>query len=864
MRAVRPGEAPIQARSPLESPAGDRALAELHRLRVENARLIALLDAHGIAWQTPLTANEARPPADTRPAQSDPSPLQSALTLQSALPAGRAAAVAPPSPQQRAASSELPVARTTEEKIALFGRRFQGRTDVYPVRWEGKAGKSGYSPACANDGRPAVCRKPEIKCRDCGHREPLPLTAKVLIDHLSGHATIGVYPLLPDDCCHFLAVDFDDAGWREDAVAFARSCRELDVPVALEISRSGDGAHAWVFFSSKVKARDARRLGAALISHTCAQTRQLELKSYDRLFPSQDTLPKGGYGNLIALPLQKGPRKQGHSLFVNDALEPHRGQMAFLASLPTMAAQDIEPAVLRATCGGHPLDVDFIEEEDLREPWKRPRTQARVLPGPMPASLGLILANKVYVNKTGLPQALANRLIRLAAFRNPEFHKAEAMRRPVWNIPSVTGCAENYPQHIALPRGCLDATRQLLKDNGIRCDLTDGRLAGKALDVRFTGSLRPDQEAAVTAMLRHDTGVLRAPTAFGKTVVASALIARRGVDTLVLVHRKELLQQWQERLQAFLDLPRGSIGTVSAGRRKPSGRIDIAVMQSLYRLGVTSDLVENYGQIIVDECHHVSAKSIEAILKAVRSRYVLGLTATPIRRDGQQPIIFMQCGPTRHTAARPAGMPQVLEVLPRYRSDPVDVAEDASIQDVFRTLARDEIRTRAIANETVAAWSRGRKVLVLTERNDHLVAIAAALRENASGHALEPFILHGRMPRRRRSAVIAELAALPPEAPRVLLATGRLVGEGFDHPPLDTLVLSMPISWRGSLQQYAGRLHREQAGKSHVRIIDFVDTGHPILLRMWDRRRRGYRAMGYQVPDASPGQACIGALDFGH
>ncbi|MEW5966176.1 MAG: DEAD/DEAH box helicase family protein [Pseudomonadota bacterium] len=774
----------------------------LLELKAENARLIALLEANGIQWRAPP---EPVPPVST--------PESSRLS--------------------------------TDEKVTLFRRLFRGRTDVYPVRWEGKtSAKSGYSPACANEWRTGVCEKPRIKCGDCGSRLLIPLSDAVLYDHLAGKHTVGVYPLLEDDTCYFLAIDFDEAEWKEDARAFVQSCTELGVPAALEISRSGSGAHVWVFFAGRVPARDARRLGTAIISHTCSRTRQLRLASYDRLFPNQDTMPKGGFGNLIALPLQKIPRENGCSVFVDAELRPFDDQWAFLAAIQLMAPHDIESTILRATGGVHPLDVTFIDEEDMAQPWQRSMPVANKCSGPsLPEALTVTLANLVYFEKAQLPQALANRLIRLAAFQNPEFYKAQAMRLSVWDKPRVIGCAENYPQHIALPRGCLDAARELLRDNGIRCELRDERYGGESLEVAFAGDLRPDQQSAVAEMLCHEVGVLCAPTAFGKTVTAAAMIASRGVSTLVLVHRTELLKQWQARLQSFLRIGKGTIGTIGGGKAKPTGKIDIAVMQSLSRQGEVNPLVERYGHVIVDECHHVGAVSFDAILKRAKAKYVLGLTATPIRRDGQQPIIFMQCGPIRHTAAKPAGAPHDLAVAPYSLHACIDLPPEAGIQDVFRHLANDKARTVAIASEIGRAFSQGRKMLVLTERTDHLDAISAALAGKIPGL----FILHGRMSRTQRAALIEQLDALPPEAPRVLLATGRLVGEGFDHPPLDTLVLAMPVSWKGTLQQYAGRLHREHASKTDVRIIDFVDTGHPALLRMWDKRRRGYAAMGYRV-----------------
>lgn len=783
---------------------------ECEQLHAENTRLITLLEKHGIAHSVEL------PPQ------------------------------APPATPPRANSN-----LSTEQKVALFRRLFRGRTDVYPIRWEKKDGsKSGYTPACGNEWKVGLCDKKRVKCSECGNRLLLPLADQVIYDHLAGEHIVGVYPLLTDDTCHFLAADFDEADWRDDAKAFAVSCHELDVPVAIEISRSGAGAHAWIFFSSAVPARDARRLGSAIISHTCARTRQLKLESYDRLFPNQDTLPKGGFGNLIALPLQKEAREKGFSQFVDDELKPHADQWAYLASVRPMSQPDLESAILRATGGGHPLDVAFITEEDEHEPWKR-QPIPKKLTGPLPDKLTAVLANQIYFEKAQLPQALMNRLIRLAAFQNPEFYRAQAMRRSTWEFPRVIGCAENYPRHIALPRGCLAAATKLLDENGIGLDLTDERFAGDSLSLKFAGQLRPDQEKAVNAMTAHDSGVLCAPTAFGKTVTAAALIARRGVSTLILVHRNELLKQWQERLRVFLGLDKGQLGIIGGGKRKPTGMIDVASMQSLFRNDEVSDVIEHYGHVVIDECHHLAARTYEKLFKAAKARYVLGLTATPIRRDGQHPIIFMQCGPIRHEASRPEGAPGSLTVIPRIlvaqpSSDPA-----MAIQDIFRQLANSTLRSQRIVDDVFHAYRSGRSILVLTERTEHLAALEQAL----AGQIENLFALHGRMARKQRAALFEALEALPGDAPRVLLATGRLVGEGFDHPPLDTLMLAMPISWKGTLQQYAGRLHREHASKSEVLIYDYVDTGNVVLERMWDKRQRGYRAMGYQI-DTTQGKLC--------
>jgi superfamily II DNA or RNA helicase len=778
--------------------------SQLIELRAENARLIQLLEVHGIAWKK----------------------------------------LADPVPVQRPAKESEPSKLSTDEKVALFMRLFRGRTDVYPIRWESqKTGKVGYSPVCVNEWRAGVCDKPRVKCSNCSNQLLKPLTDVIVFDHLAGKHTIGVYPLLTDDTCHFLAADFDEADWREDVRAFALSCREMGVPASVEISRSGKGAHVWIFFERSVSAREARQLGTAIISHTCARTRQLQLTSYDRLFPNQDTMPKGGFGNLIALPLQKKPREQGFSLFVDENFLPYEDQWGYLASVRPISREAMESAILLAMGNAHPLDVAFITDEDQKIPWKQRTLLSKKLPGKMPKSLKVTLANRLYFEKAKLPQALANRLIRLGAFQNPEFYKLQAMRMPAWDEPRIIGCAENFPKHIALPRGCLSAAQELLQENNIRCNLIDERVAGEPLEISFLGTLRNDQEIAIGVMLQYDIGTLCAPTAFGKTVAAAAMIARRGVNTLILVHRADLLKQWQMRLQTFLGAGKEMVGVIGGGKNKPSGKIDIAVMQSLNRQGEVDSRVEQYGHIIVDECHHLSAFSFDEILKRAKAKYVMGLTATPIRRDGRQPIIFMQCGPIRYTAAKQEGMPQVLKVIPKMLLAPIELAQDIAIQEVFRHLAINMQRAELIARTIVQAYQEGRKVLVLTERTDHLELI----RQNLTAIVSGLFILHGRVPKKQRAQVIKELNELPPDAPRVLLATGKLVGEGFDHPPLDTLVLAMPISWKGTLQQYAGRLHREHAGKTEVRIYDFVDTGHPALIRMWDKRQQGYKAMGYEM-----------------
>lgn len=732
-----------------------------------------------------------------------------------------------------------------DAKVKLFRRLFRGREDVYPTRWESQQrGKTGYSPVCANEWRRGICEKPRIKCSDCNHSVYVPLTDQVIFRHLKGDVTAGVYPLLHGDRCYFLAVDFDDADWREDSRAVLQTCLTHRLPAALEISRSGEGAHLWLFFAEATPARDARSLGTALISATCARTRQLKLSSYDRLFPNQDSMPKGGFGNLIALPLQKHPRELGRSIFVDANLQPYPDQWTFLESIVPLAPERLETALAQLVGDRHPLDIAYadVPDENADTPWLAAVKPDIKLSGTMPKAVQATIGSHVFIEKAGLPQLLMNRLIRLAAFQNPDFYKAQAMRMSTWDKPRVIGCAENFPKHLALPRGCLGDVKSLLTSNKIVLRLEDARSTGQPLHAAFTGTLRPDQQAALDAVMPHDFGMLIAPTAFGKTVTAAAAIAQRKVSTLVLVHRTELMRQWQERLGSFLTLNGEKIGVIGGGKKKPHGFVDIAVIQSLARRDDLPELLSQYGQIVIDEAHHVSAQSFEAVLKKANARYVLGLSATPKRSNGHHPIIFMQCGPIRHVAKRPDHVPKQLDVHARNLPAPA-LHSNAGIQEVIQALASDQYRNRCIADDVIAALDQGRKVLLLTKRTEHL----HLLQELVKDIAHPCFMLHGRMKAKERKAVHEALTQLPENAPHLLLASGQLVGEGFDHAPLDTLILALPISWEGTLQQYVGRLHRDHTGKADVRIYDYTELDHPQLARMWEKRQRGYHAMGYRV-----------------
>lgn len=530
-------------------------------------------------------------------------------------------------------------------KIRLFRSLFRGRDDVYPGRFESrKTGRSGYAPACGNEWVRGICEKPRIKCADCQHRRFLPVTDDVIRWHLSGvdetgqPFVAGVYPMLQDETCFFLAADFDKESWREDAAAFLETCRGMNIPAVLERSRSGHGGHVWLFFEEATTAGSARRLGSYVLTETMERHPDIGLSSYDRFFPNQDTLPRGGFGNLIALPLQKQPRDLGNSVFLDDQLVPHADQWAFLSSVQRIGRTRIEDVVRDAERRGRVVGVRLpqMDEEDP-EPWTAPPSRRRKespIVGEIPRSLELVMGNEIYIAKNGLAPGLRNRLLRLAAFQNPEFYKAQAMRLPTYDKPRIIACAEEYPGHIGLPRGCIEDVQQLLWDLSITPVVRDQRCHGQSLNLIFQGTLRPEQKAAADVMLEHETGVLAATTAFGKTVVAAWLIAQRGVNTLVLVHRRQLLDQWVERLSAFLNVEPRTIGRIGGGRRKPTGALDVAVIQSLVRKGVVEDCIGEYGHLIVDECHHLSAHSFEQVVRRAKAKFVLGLSATVTRKDG--------------------------------------------------------------------------------------------------------------------------------------------------------------------------------------------------------------------------------------
>ena len=797
---------------------------ELNRLRAENARLRALLTRHGIAADEPESALPRKP----------------ALSL--------------------------------DEKVALFRGLFQGREDVFARRWfSSSSGKSGYQPVCAREWNREYCDKKKYKCAECPNREFQPLSYNDIYRHLegkdpNGRDVVGVYAILPDNSCCFLCCDFDDKscehGYQDDVRAYVSVCRDWGVPAYIERSRSGNGAHVWILFVEPIKAQTARRLGNAILTEAMEREGRMSFKSYDRFFTNQDFMPTGGFGNLVALPLQGRARKDGNSVFVDDDFIPFTDQWVYLQGMTKMTAAEVEKLVSRYD--REPLGE--LSKSSESAPWERP------LPKPMnkadfPKSITIIRSSGIYIPTKDLSAKAINHLKRLAAFKNPEFYAKLGMRLPVYNLPRIISCSEITDDYLIVPRGCEESAIDFLRENNVDVEIQDKANPGLPIAVEFNGQLYSEQEQAIEELARHRCGTLYATTAFGKTVTAAAMIARKKVNTLILVHTKALLEQWRKRLSEYLITDfrpeeqhkgRGrrkkfqQFGALSSTENTLNGKIDIALLQSCINDNEVKPFVREYGMVIVDECHHTPAFNFERVLREVNAHYVYGLTATPIRKDGHQPIIFMQCGEIRYTADSKAQQVQQSFqrlLIPRFTSYRNLNADGSNYAQILDELIENESRNKLILDDVAANLAEGRTPIILTARTAHV----DILTEQCSKICPNVIRLVGNDSAKAKREVMSRLNDIPANEPLIVVATGKYVGEGFDLPRLDTLMLALPVSWKGLIAQYTGRLHRNYPGKNETRIYDYIDLRVSVCDSMYRKRLQGYKAVGYSIAVANEG-----------
>ena len=671
---------------------------------------------------------------------------------------------------------------------------------------------------------------------------------------------VGLYAIMQDNNCAFLCADFDDKnckyGYKEDVLAYVGVCREWLIPYAIERSRSGNGAHVWIFFEAPLPASKARRLGNAILTEAMTRNGQMSFNSYDRFFPNQDYLPEGGFGNLVALPLQGQARRKENSVFVDNDFLVYKNQWAFLYNLKKIQESTIDQ-LLRLH---YQEELGKLSMSSEHKPWVTPLPQ-NITQEDFHAKVEIIKAEKLYIPLKAVSAKVLNHLKRIAAFKNPEFYSKQALRLSTYAIPRIISCFDITNEYLVMPRGCEDATRSFLNDNAVTYTITDKTNHGNKISVSFQGEEREEQLEAINALLPYTNGILHATTAFGKTVTAAAIIARKKVNTLILVHSKALLKQWHDRLTEFLNIDnpkheeknkRGRrkvfspIGCFDSSGNTLHGIIDIALIQSCLDEDGVKPFVQDYGMVIVDECHHVSSITFEQVLMSIKAHTIYGLTATPIRKDGHQPIIFMQCGPIRFsTDVKSQIAKQSFDrfLIPRFTSYNSILEDRLSIATLYKYLSEDEIRNNLIVEDICKAVNTGRTPIILTNRTAHVSVLAEKLKATIKN----VISLTGVGTTREKPEAMQRLQTIPDSEQLVIVATGKYVGEGFDYPRLDTLFLALPISWKGLLTQYAGRLHREYEGKKDVRIYDYIDIHEPICDSMYRKRLKGYAAIGYKT-----------------
>lgn len=772
-------------------------------------------------------------------------------------------------------------------RIELFMKLFCGREDVFARRFVSKkTGVSGYAPVCANFWNYNLCPKAnmqKIKCFECKNHKWLPITKEVIYKHLVGEKedctdVVGVYTMLQDEKCRFLVFDFDyhdkvleeDENaienllvdqWQKEVDSLRKICAANDVDVLVERSRSGNGAHVWIFFEEAISAELARRFGSALLTKGAELVNQTDFTTYDRMLPAQDRMPEGGFGNLVALPLQGQARKRGNSEFVDESWNVIKDTWDLLENIKSISRDYVEDKISKWTPNGVLGSlISDMNGSSKEKPWEKKQPEF-LEQEDFGNEFEVIISNQIYIEKDGIKPRALNRIRRLAAFSNPQFYKMQAMRLSTRNIPRIISCSTDTEEYVCLPRGCKERLEELLKISDVKYSYIDKRQGGNKIDVSFNGVLYPEQQNAANDMLQFENGILGAATGFGKTVLGAYLIAERKVNTLILVHNREIMKRWQEDLEKFLiineKLPpfetnkrsrkrKNIIGKLYAVHNSMNGIVDIGMISSMGKVDNVNQCVKDYGMVIMDECHHAGAYTFENVLKEVNAKYVYGLTATPNREDGHEQIVYMQFGPIRYrlTAKERADAQSFSHwVFPRFTRLIKTTEEKWTINEAYKAIITDEARNNLIVSDALDCVNNRKTPLILTKYREHADRLMMLL----DGKVDNLILLMGGLKSKEKDEITEKLKNIPSDESLVLVATGKYVGEGFNYPRLDTLVLAVPISWKGNVEQYAGRLHRDYDGKEEVIIYDYVDVHIKMFERMYQKRLATYGKMGYET-----------------
>lgn len=766
------------------------------------------------------------------------------------------------------------------DKIAsdFFMMFCRGRKDVYDLRYTNpKTGKNGYYSQCFNrwDRGCHIQKKDGVRCKDCELRAYKPVTLPLIKAHMNGtdpngNDVVAIYPMLENNLCQLLVFDFDnhakgaeqedyaniDDGWKEEINALRRICKNLDVDAVVERSRSGRGAHLWIFFKEMVPARLARRFGFALLEKGAESVNLKSFKYYDRMIPTQDALPEGGLGNVIALPLQGMALKSGNSAFIDENWNAYENQLNVLAGTRRLTRQGIEDYLSLWYSTG-----SISEDNGTDAPWDK---NSEIEAGSVKGVVRIVLADRIYIDSTGMSNKTKRQLRRMATFSNKQYFQNQAMDMPNYDESRFIYLGSDEGKYIVLPRGLREEILKKFDNAGISYKIEDKRTKGQELNISFRGELRESQIPAVETMLENETGILHAATAFGKTVVCCDMIARRGISTLILVDRADLMNQWIKRLEEFLDIDeelpeyqtktgrtrkrKSLIGNLQGAHDTLTGIVDVAMIRSLKKKDGFHPKLKEYAQVYFDECHHAASDSAIEVLQEINAKYVYGVTATPKRGDGKEKINEFLLGPIRYRfTAKDRAEEQNINhlVYPRFTRTvkPHHLSKTPYGNDAYELIRNNDVRDEQIIRDVADCVQAGRTPVVLTKYVDH----AKKLSERLKTYADRLILLTGANGTKARRAQVEELNKVDNSDSLILVGTGSLLGEGFDFPRLDTLFMATPVSGENVVEQYVGRLNRDYDGKENVIVYDYVDSHIPKFDKMYSARMKAYKKIGYEL-----------------